>query len=206
MQHRSPHFAEINPMRKVPALVHGDFKLFESHAILIYLASTFGVADHWYPADIRKRAKIHAILDWHHANLRRGSVGQLFYTSLAVAYGLPLDLKAAAKSEELLSASLAFIEKHLLEEDKPFLAGNSQPSIADLSLACEIMQLEAGDDEDLERILRPHKKILKWLEDTKNEIAPYFEQVHDSIIPITKEMNKHLRSQGMAKLKLNTEN
>ncbi|KAL3625546.1 hypothetical protein CASFOL_031000 [Castilleja foliolosa] len=44
------------------------------NAILIYLASTFPeVADHWYPADVHKRAKIHSVLDWHHSNLRRGS-------------------------------------------------------------------------------------------------------------------------------------
>ncbi|RZS02217.1 hypothetical protein BHM03_00032226, partial [Ensete ventricosum] len=65
-------FPEINPMAEVPAIVHGDLKLFEScdfsppsihpfgslylmtficlssHAILCYLASAFpGVPDHW---------------------------------------------------------------------------------------------------------------------------------------------------------------
>ncbi|KAL3619091.1 Platinum sensitivity protein [Castilleja foliolosa] len=40
------------------------------NAILIYLASTFPeVADHWYPADVHIRAKIHSVLDWHHSNL-----------------------------------------------------------------------------------------------------------------------------------------
>uniref|UniRef100_A0A7C8YUX3 GST N-terminal domain-containing protein n=1 Tax=Opuntia streptacantha TaxID=393608 RepID=A0A7C8YUX3_OPUST len=73
-QHLSPEFAEINPMRQVPAIVDGRFKLSESHAILIYLACSFpGVADHWYPADVSKRAKIHSVLDWHHSNLRRGA-------------------------------------------------------------------------------------------------------------------------------------
>ncbi|XP_065006844.1 glutathione S-transferase T1-like [Musa acuminata AAA Group] len=46
-KHRLPDFKEINPMAEVPAIVHGDLKLFESHAILCYLASAFpGVPDH----------------------------------------------------------------------------------------------------------------------------------------------------------------
>ncbi|XP_020974407.1 uncharacterized protein LOC110270111 [Arachis ipaensis] len=35
-------------LQKVPAIVHGNLKLSESHAILLYLASAFtGIADHW---------------------------------------------------------------------------------------------------------------------------------------------------------------
>ncbi|XP_039007903.1 glutathione S-transferase T1-like [Hibiscus syriacus] len=71
--HFTPEFSEINPMNQLPAIVDGEFKLFESHANLIYLASSYaGVADHWYPSDIFKRSKIHSVLDWHHSNLRRG--------------------------------------------------------------------------------------------------------------------------------------
>ncbi|XLT46896.1 hypothetical protein HN873_039500 [Arachis hypogaea] len=47
-QQLSPEFAAINPFKKLPAIVDGRFKLFESHVILIYLASAFpGIANHW---------------------------------------------------------------------------------------------------------------------------------------------------------------
>ncbi|KAK4400841.1 Glutathione S-transferase T1 [Sesamum angolense] len=189
LQHRSPEYAEINPMKQVPAIVHGDFKLSESHAIFIYLASAFsGVADHWYPADVHKRAKIHSVLDWHHTLICAVvqaylpyialfvSVGYHFNTSIALAFGLPLDPKAAAEGEKLLSASLATIESLWLKGDGPFLLGNSQPSIADLALVCEIIQLEVADEKDRDRIIGKHERVLKWIEDTKNATAPYFDE------------------------------
>ena len=37
-----------------------------------YLAVSRGVADHWYPTDLRKRGKVDMYLDQHHSFLRQG--------------------------------------------------------------------------------------------------------------------------------------
>lgn len=63
-------------------------------------------------------------------------------TTLAPALGFPLNLQAAAKAEKILDASLSKIESIWLKGSGKFLLGSNQPSIADLSLVCEIMQLE----------------------------------------------------------------
>ena len=92
-QHRSPEYMAINPLGKIPCLkVHtdaraccsslsalhavqlvdaltlllqeGDFVLPESAAILRYLCNSRHAADHWYPADAKKRAGVDAALDW----------------------------------------------------------------------------------------------------------------------------------------------
>ncbi|EEF51173.1 glutathione S-transferase T1 [Ricinus communis] len=181
-QHKSPEFKEINPMGQVPAIVHGDFKLFESHACLIYLASAFpGVADHWYPIDLQKRAKIHSVLDWHHSNLRRGSVMYILNTKLGPVFGLPLNPQAAAEGEKLLSCSLKRIESFWLSDSGPFLVGGDKPSIADLSLICEIMQLEILDEDDRHRLLEPYKKVKQWIENVKEATSPHFDEVHDTL-------------------------
>ncbi|MFM5981691.1 MAG: glutathione S-transferase family protein [Sphaerospermopsis kisseleviana] len=41
-EHRQPEYLEINPIGKVPAIMDGDLKLWESGAILLYIAEKYG--------------------------------------------------------------------------------------------------------------------------------------------------------------------
>ncbi|KAG6600558.1 Glutathione S-transferase T1, partial [Cucurbita argyrosperma subsp. sororia] len=190
-QQLTPEFKEINPMGKVPAIVDGRFKLFESHAILIYLSCAFpGVADHWYPADLSRRAKIHSVLDWHHSNLRRGSALLVFNTVLAPLFGRTPDPQVASEAEMLLFKSLSKIESVWLKGNGKFLLGGFKPSIADLSLVCEITQLQLLDEKDWNRILGPHLKVREWIENTRNATNPQFDEVHRPLYKLKADLIK----------------
>ncbi|KAG0491648.1 hypothetical protein HPP92_004701 [Vanilla planifolia] len=202
-ENQTPEFKEINPMEQVPAIIDGRFKLFESHAILRYIAYSFpGVADHWYPADVFIRAKINSILDWHHLNLRRGSMKFVMNTVLAPAFGRRLNPQSASEAEKLVSSSLSKIESVWLKGDAKFLLGNPHPSIADLSLACEIMQFELLPDEDRERLLQHHPKILQWVKNVKNATNPYFEEVHSVLYKAKPSLLENLGAAGRRTSKL----
>ncbi|KAL3362273.1 hypothetical protein AABB24_014916 [Solanum stoloniferum] len=196
-QQRSPEYREINPIRKIPAIMDGRFKLSESHAILRYLACAFPrIADHWYPTDLYKRAKVESVLDWQRTTFPSGSGSYVFHSVLGPAVGIPLNTKAAARTEKNLIASLALIESVWLQKKGRFLLGSDQPSIADLSLACEIMALEVLDDKDHERILGPFKRVLKWLDDTKNAMAPHFEEVQSTLSNYKEKVQKQRNTVG----------
>ncbi|CAL5214797.1 unnamed protein product [Lathyrus oleraceus] len=190
----SPQYTDVNPLQKVPAIVHGNFNLSESHAILVYLVSAFpGIADHWYPTDVFRRAQIQSVLDWHHSNLRYGADHYVINTVLGPALGHPLNPKAASEAEKVLSSSLSNLEKIWLNGNGRFLLGGSQPSIADLSLVCELVQLEVLDEKDRDRILSPYKKVVRWIEDTRAATNPHFDQVHNILFRIKMKL-QHQRS------------
>lgn len=70
------------------------------------------------------------------------AVNYVINTVLGPALGRPLNPKAAAEAEKVLLSSLSKLEDIWLNGDGRFLLGAFQPSIADLSLVCELTQLE----------------------------------------------------------------
>jgi glutathione S-transferase len=65
---KTDEYYAINPMRRVPALVDGDLKLWESNAILTYLARKFPETN-TLPTDIEGRADADRWLHWQSCHL-----------------------------------------------------------------------------------------------------------------------------------------
>jgi glutathione S-transferase len=65
---QSAAYLAINPMGKVPALTDGDFKLWESNAILTYLATRFPETNA-LPTDAQGRADVDRWLHWQSCHL-----------------------------------------------------------------------------------------------------------------------------------------
>jgi glutathione S-transferase len=69
---KKPEFLSLNPNGKVPTLVDGDFKLWESRAIMQYLASKKPGNELW-PSDPRAQASIARWQFWEASHLSRGT-------------------------------------------------------------------------------------------------------------------------------------
>ncbi|XP_054629775.1 glutathione S-transferase theta-1-like isoform X1 [Dunckerocampus dactyliophorus] len=69
-EQQSAHFTKLNPMQKVPVLKDDGFVLTESDAILKYLCRKYAVAEHWYPQQPERRARVDEYTAWHHTNTR----------------------------------------------------------------------------------------------------------------------------------------
>ncbi|MBD2014478.1 glutathione S-transferase family protein [Microcoleus sp. FACHB-53] len=67
-EHRQPEYLAINPIGKVPAIVDGDFQLWESGAILFYLAQKYGNM----PSSLEEQAKINQWIIFGNATLGPG--------------------------------------------------------------------------------------------------------------------------------------
>lgn len=171
---RSQEYRELNPNRLVPTIKHGEVVLYESGAILAYLAGAFEVEEHWYPRDVRVRARVNWYLHWHHGNLRLGC-GSYFYRMFVKPRlsGRELPIPYKAELEALQIRSLKRLDA-ILSQNK-YLAGTLKPTIADVQCICELTQLFIiGKD------YREYPHLAKWMRNMW-ELEP-IRKVHAKII------------------------
>lgn len=182
-EHYTQEFEKISPFRKVPVIVDGDFPLIESVGILRYLCREKNIADHWYPRDSKKQAKVDEYLEWQHFNTR--AQGSLFFLNkfmFPAMSGRPANPEVVAKHQKKLDAALDAFEDVWLKKTK-YLAGN-EITIADLLGACEIEQTRMAGYDPCEG--RP--KLSAWLSSIREELKPYYDEAH---VPVNKIVEKH---------------
>jgi len=112
-------FAALNPNRRVPVLVEGDFVLWESNAIVRYLAAKHDMGG-LCPSDAQRRADAERWMDWQLTVLGPGFT--------AMFHGLIRDKpedrnhEAIEKSRQTTQKNLAMLDNALA--GKAFVAGD----------------------------------------------------------------------------------
>uniref|UniRef100_A0A8I6ADD6 glutathione transferase n=1 Tax=Rattus norvegicus TaxID=10116 RepID=A0A8I6ADD6_RAT len=142
-EHLSDAFAQVNPMKKVPAMKDGGFTLCESVAILLYLAHKYKVPDHWYPQDLQARARVDEYLAWQHTTLRRSCLRTLWHKVMfPVFLGEQIRPEMLAATLADLDVNVQVLEDQFLQ-DKDFLVG-PHISLADVVAITELMHPVGG--------------------------------------------------------------
>ena len=107
-EHHQSAFLAINPMGKVPAIVDGDFQLWESGAILFYLAQKYGKM----PPSLEEQAKIN---QW------------ILFGNATLGPGIFVEASRERETPKLLTPLNQILEK------QPFLLGD-ELSVADVAV------------------------------------------------------------------------
>ena len=143
-----------------------------------YLCALKNLPDHWYPSDIKERAKMDMYLDWHHAGIRMGAGGYFFrkyFSGLMDKNGVWASKESIEESWKIMSRSLQQIERIWLKPTRGFkFMFSDHPSIADLTLACELTQMEGINFPLKEKFPAIHQ----WMYEHMMSI-PQFKKIHE---------------------------
>ncbi|CAB3690805.1 hypothetical protein A6I77_13535 [Achromobacter xylosoxidans] len=126
----TPDFLRMNPHGRVPLLRDGDTVVWESHAILRYLAARHGAEAFW-PADPARRARADGWMDWAQTALQPAFLSGVFWGY----YRTPeaqRDLPAIARSLAATHACLRQLDAVLATQ--PYLGGQAL-TLADIPAA-----------------------------------------------------------------------
>ena len=94
----SPIFDALNPHGRVPVIEDGDATVWESHAILRYLAAQYGHGSFWAD-DPATRARLEGWMDWSQTTLQPDFLNGVFWGIL------PHPPKRSATGRRFIGAS-----------------------------------------------------------------------------------------------------
>lgn len=136
---RAPEYLALNPNGRVPVLDDAGFVLWESHAIMQYLADgTPGQT--LFPSDRRPRADVARWMFWHahHFSTGIGILNRERMVKRLLGLGDP-DPSEVARGEALVRQYGAILDAHLA--GKSWIVGDAL-TLADLSIAAELSSME----------------------------------------------------------------
>ena len=123
-------FRAMNPNGRIPVLKDGDAApLWESAAILRYLAGRYGAAAFW-PSDLEARARVDMWAEWAKINVSGNFTVPIFWR-LVRTPSRERDAAAIQRSADVLAAALRIAEERLVAH--PYLAGDDF-TLADIQL------------------------------------------------------------------------
>ena len=151
---RAPEYLALNPTGRTPTLVDGDFVLWESTAIMQYLASQKPNA--LWPDDVRTRADITRWQSWQLAHFSKEGCEPLIFERLVKKFlnlGAP-DAARVSAGTEAFNRDARILDAHLAKQQ--YLAG-SGVTVADFAVAAPLFY-----SKEAELPLEPYQNIRNW--------------------------------------------
>ena len=167
-EQKSEAYTAINPNAALPALVDGDFTLWESNAMLQYAADKHQKSA-FYPSDLQTRADINRWLLWEAASWFPSCYVYLVEHCVKPLLGSEADPAVLADQDGNFHKLAGILDARLA--NSPWLCGDS-PTIADIAVAAP-MHLH-----DLQRLpLGPHPNLVRWMTERVEQL-PCWEETY----------------------------
>ncbi len=127
----TPAYRKLNPNGLVPTIDDGGFVLWESHAIVRYLAARHGAGSLW-PTDHRVRADADRWMDW--AITFAAALRPVFWNLIRTP-AEKRDLKAVEEGTQKAGELAAYVDAPLAEH--PYIAGDAL-TMGDIPIGCHL--------------------------------------------------------------------
>jgi len=153
-QSRTPEYLALNPTGRTPVLVDGDLTLWESCAIMQYLADR--EPNPLWPKDAKIRADIMRWQSWQLAHWNAEGCQPLIFERLVkkiLNLGAP-DAAVVAKATEAFNREARVLDAHLAKQ--PYLVGTGL-TLADFSVAAPLFYAK-----EAELPLPSHPQLRDW--------------------------------------------
>lgn len=126
----TPAYGALNPNRKIPVIEDGGVVVWESNAIVRYLAARYGAGSLW-PEDPARRAEADRWMDWQLSTLQP-DIHPVFLGLIRTPEE-QRDRPAILSAAERLGGSWQILDHHLA--GRGFVAGD-EPTMGDIPVGC----------------------------------------------------------------------
>ncbi|KAH8306485.1 hypothetical protein KR018_012671 [Drosophila ironensis] len=160
--HLKSDFVKLNPQHTIPTLVDGKFVLWESRAILIYLAEKYDPDEKLYPKDAEDRAVVNQRLFF--------DLGTLYQSYVYYYYPQLFEVeKKPANPENLKRIDSAFDMFDTLLEGHQF-AALDRLTLADVALLATVSTFEISEYNFVK-----FPNVVRWYENAKSVVPGWDE-------------------------------
>jgi len=168
-EQKTPEFLKLNPIGRVPAIDDNGFKVFESAAIIKYLADKNNSP--LYPKDLQKRTIVDQWIDFANIHVATALARITFNRVMYKMLNVEKDERSLNDGIKFMGQFLPTIEKQLKENK--YLAGNEM-TLADINLLAVLDPVELSSVD-----LSAYPSILNWRNSLKSQ--PFYKKCHNSL-------------------------
>jgi len=155
----TPEYLTVHPSGKIPGIEDGDYKLFESTAIMKYLADKEGST--LYPKNLKQRSTVDAWIDFSSIHIGGAITRVIFNKIFAPMMEMPVDEQSLADGIKFYERFLPIVDAQLGKSK--YLAGDAL-SLADITF---LAMLDPSEVAGLD--ITPYANVVLWRNTLKQE-------------------------------------